>query len=79
MFGDADYIGLWSGSALSNDDKKAWGAVFYSGMIGSVSKESKLYARCIARTEWTYVEKDEDKADKEEEMDINNFLHNLTV
>ena len=48
MFGDADYIGLWSSSSLSDDDKKAWGAVFYSGMIGSVSKNSKLYARCVS-------------------------------
>ena len=69
MFGDADYIGLWSGSSLSDDDSKAWGAVFYSGMIGSLSKESKLYARCIARTEWSYVEKDEDESDKDGEKD----------
>ena len=48
MFGDADYIGLWSSSALPDDDKKAWGAVFYSGMIGSVGKNSKLYARCVS-------------------------------
>ena len=47
MYGDADYIGLWSSSTLSDDDKKAWGAVFYSGMIGSVGKDAKLYARCI--------------------------------
>ena len=47
MYGDADYIGLWSSSTLSDDDKKAWGAVFYSGMIGSVGKDVKLYARCI--------------------------------
>ena len=47
MFGDADYIGLWSSSTLSDDDKKAWGAVFYSGMIGSVGKDVKLYARCV--------------------------------
>jgi len=47
MFGDADYIGLWSSSTLSNDAGKAWGAVFYSGMIGSLDKNSKLYARCV--------------------------------
>lgn len=47
MFGDADYIGLWSSSTLSNDDKKAWGTVFYSGMIGSLGKDAKLYARCV--------------------------------
>ncbi|MBP5407030.1 DUF1566 domain-containing protein [bacterium] len=47
MLGDADYIGLWSSSTLSNDDKKAWGAVFFSGMIGSVGKDAKLYARCV--------------------------------
>ena len=47
MFGDADYIGLWSSSTLSNDDKKAWGAVFFSGMIGSLGKDAKLYARCV--------------------------------
>lgn len=67
MFGDADYIGLWSGSTLSDDDKKAWGAVFYSGMIGSVSKESKLYVRCIARSDWSFAEKDEDKDEKKDE------------
>ncbi len=50
MFGDADYIGLWSSSTLSNDAGKAWGAVFYSGMIGSVGKNSKLYARCVHKT-----------------------------
>ena len=48
MFGDADYIGLWSSSTLSDDDKRAWGTVFYSGMIGSVSKDAKLYARCVS-------------------------------
>ena len=69
MFGDADYIGLWSGSSLSDDDNKAWGAVFYSGMIGSVSKESKLYARCIARSDWYYFEEDEKDADKDEKKD----------
>ena len=69
MLGDADYIGLWSGSSLSDDDSKAWGAVFYSGMIGSLSKESKLYARCIARTEWNYAAKNEDKSDKDDEKD----------
>ncbi len=69
MFGDADYIGLWSGSSLSDDDNKAWGAVFYSGMIGSVSKESKLYARCIARSDWYYFEEDEKEADKDEKKD----------
>lgn len=50
MFGDADYIGLWSSSTLSNDAGKAWGAVFYSGMIGSLDKNSKLYARCVHKT-----------------------------
>ena len=67
MFGDADYIGLWSGSALSNDDKKAWGTVFYSGMIGSVGKDAKLYVRCIARSEG--YEKDENAADEKGKND----------
>ena len=59
MFGDADYIGLWSSSTLSNDDKKAWGAVFYSGMIGSLGKDAKLYARCVHS-----VVKNEEKTEK---------------
>ena len=69
MFGDADYIGLWSSSTLSNDDKKAWGAVFYSGMIGSLSKDAKLYARCVARSDQNFLteEKNRDKTDKKDE------------
>ena len=58
MFGDADYIGLWSSSTLSNDAGKAWGAVFYSGMIGSVGKNSKLYARCVYSFKSVIEEKD---------------------
>ena len=69
MFGDADYIGLWSGTTLSDDDKKAWGTVFYSGMIGSVGKEAKLYARCVARSDQNFLteEKDKNKTDKKDE------------
>lgn len=69
MFGDADYIGLWSSSTLSNDDKKAWGAVFYSGMIGSLSKDAKLYARCVARSDQNFLteEKKKEKTDKKDE------------
>ena len=69
MFGDADYIGLWSSSTLSNDEKKAWGAVFFSGMIGSVGKDAKLYARCVARSDQNFLteENDKDKADKKDE------------
>ena len=71
MFGDADYIGLWSSSTLSNDDKKAWGAVFYSGMIGSLSKDAKLYARCVARSDQNFLteEKNRDKTDKTDKKD----------
>ena len=36
-------------------------------MIGSVSKESKLYVRCIARSDWSFAEKDEDKDEKKDE------------
>ena len=69
MFGDADYIGLWSSSTLSNDDKKAWGTVFFSGMIGSVGKEAKLYARCVARSDQNLLteENDKYKTDKKDE------------
>ncbi|MBO4698533.1 DUF1566 domain-containing protein [bacterium] len=64
MFGDADYIGLWSSSTLSNDDKKAWGTVFYSGMIGTVGKEAKLYARCVYNAQSVGVTKNEEKTEK---------------
>ena len=69
MFGDADYIGLWSGTTLSDDDKKAWGTVFYSGMIGSVGKEAKLYARCVARSDQNFLTEEnvKDKTDKKDE------------
>ena len=69
MFGDADYIGLWSSSTLSSDEKKAWGAVFFSGMIGSVGKDAKLYARCVARSDQNFLteENDKDKTDKKDE------------
>ena len=69
MFGDADYVGLWSASSLSDDDSKAWGTVFYSGMIGSASKDFKFYARCIARSDWSPSETDEGKGNEKDKKD----------
>ena len=51
VFGDPDYVGLWSSSALSNDSNSVWGAVYYSGMIGNLGKSGKLYARCVRTAE----------------------------
>ena len=46
-FLDGEHIGLWSSSALSNDANSVWGIVYYSAMVGSIGKNSKLYARCV--------------------------------
>ena len=63
MFGDADYIGLWSSSTLADNPNSAWGTVFYSGMIGSLGKNSKLYARCV-RSFKSKIEVEEEKDEK---------------
>lgn len=47
VFGDPDYVGLWSSSTLSDDTDRIWGVGYYSAMVGSNKKSGKLYARCV--------------------------------
>ena len=53
VFGDPDYVGLWSSSTLSDDTDRIWGVGYYSAMVGSNKKSGKLYARCVRMADET--------------------------